>query len=161
RVPFVAQWPAVLPAGVKYEYPVTSRDILPTAAAAAGHPAQSNWKLDGVDLTPYLTGKKSGSPHENEALCWRLAVRPKGPDDVPWAVRMGDWKLIGVRSSSVKEGQPNRLLYNLASDPEEKDSLLEKHPDIAQRLETAYCKWEAEMAPPAWRLKPAIKREAK
>lgn len=39
RVPFLAQWKGVLPAGKTYDRPVSSMDILPTALAAGEHPA--------------------------------------------------------------------------------------------------------------------------
>ena len=69
RIPFLIQWKSHLPAGMVYERPVISLDILPTAVAAAGIELPPEAKLDGVSLLPYLNGEKSGQPHE--ALYWR------------------------------------------------------------------------------------------
>ena len=54
-------------------------DVLPTALAAAGVTAKPKWKLDGVNLLPYLTGKTRAS-----APCAVLAaVRPHGDSERP------------------------------------------------------------------------------
>ena len=70
RIPFMVQWKGVIPAGEVYDRPVSSLDIYATAAANAKAEAPNN--IEGVDLVPYLTGKRSGNPHET--LFWRQAV---------------------------------------------------------------------------------------
>ena len=81
RVPYAMQWKGRLEGGRKYELPVSSLDIFPTALAAAGVDDLSQYQLDGVNLLPYLEGEKQGAPHDY--LFWRsgpnAAVR-KGPD---------------------------------------------------------------------------------
>ena len=84
RVPFCVQWKGKIPAGKTYDHPIIQLDILPTALAAAGGKVDPAWKLDGVDLLPYLTGKNTGKPHET--LYWRFGEQ--------WAIRHGDWKLV-------------------------------------------------------------------
>jgi arylsulfatase A-like enzyme len=78
RVPLLVQWPKHLPAGQTYDQPVIQLDIHPTALAAAGAAIGADAKLDGVDLLPYLTGKKAGPPHET--LYWRFSFPPTQPD---------------------------------------------------------------------------------
>jgi uncharacterized sulfatase len=56
RVPFLARWPAQLPAGVTYEAPVHNFDMYATAAAAGSAQLPSDRVMDGVDLTPTLPG---------------------------------------------------------------------------------------------------------
>ncbi|MEW6306442.1 MAG: sulfatase-like hydrolase/transferase, partial [Verrucomicrobiota bacterium] len=135
RVPFLAQWKGRLPAGKVYEQPVISLDIFATALAAAG--AKLPAKLDGVDLLPYLTGAKSGAPHD--ALFWRY-----GPQ---LAVRRGDWKLVKL---------PPRLaskpvqLFNLATDVAEQHDLSEKEPAKVRELEKLLSDWNAQQVPPLW-----------
>ncbi|MAY73566.1 MAG: hypothetical protein CMJ31_02370 [Phycisphaerae bacterium] len=156
RVPFVVQWPAVYPAGVSYDAAVTSRDILPTAIGAAGVESKADLRLDGTDITPFLLDAGRDGPHASEPLCWRLAVRPRGPDDIPWAVRLDNWKLVGVKSS--QRGGANKSgveLYDLSKDPREEHNVATDHPDVVERLRAAYAAWESEMADPAWELKPA------
>lgn len=69
RIPFLVQWSGHLPAGVVYDPPVSSLDLLPTALAATGINPTDEAKLDGVDLLPYLKGLKNGPPHDR--LYWR------------------------------------------------------------------------------------------
>lgn len=134
RVPFLAQWKGVLPAGKTYERPVSSLDILPTALAASGAASVASKPLDGVDLVPFLTDKESGDPHGT--LFWRIAER-----DI-WAVRSGDHKL-------VKQGDSINL-YELSKDGRETRDLAGELPEIQGRLRKAYDEWHATLAEPLW-----------
>jgi arylsulfatase A-like enzyme len=137
RVPFIAQWKGVLPAGKIYDRPVSSMDILPTALAAAGASSVASQPLDGVDLLPYFTGKKNGEPHE--MLFWRMSERNI------WAVRDGDHKLVR---------QFGKLgFYDLASDVSESKDLLDTLPEVRNRLQTAYDDWSAILPKPLWTVK--------
>jgi len=136
RVPFLAQWKGVLPAGKTYDRPVSSMDILPTALALAGANSIASQPLDGVDLMPYLTGEKSGDPHE--MLFWRLAERNI------WAVRSGDDKL-------VKQGE-KITLHDLANDTGEARDLAGKLPEVQAKLQKAFDEWHATLIPPLWKV---------
>jgi arylsulfatase A-like enzyme len=153
RVPFAITWKGHLPAGKTYELPLIQLDILPTALAAAGVEAQADWKLDGVNLIPYLEGKKTSAPHET--LYWRL-----GPQ---MAIRRGDWKLVRYDQAAdgheKERGQPTPpKLYNLAEDIGEANDLAAKQPDKVKELEEAWGKWNAELAKPLWGAQGAKKR---
>jgi arylsulfatase A-like enzyme len=143
RVPFVASWKGRLPAGTVYDRPVISLDILPTALAAAGIAARPEWKLDGVDLLPFLAGKRDGAPHE--ALYWRFGKQ--------MAIRRGDWKL--VRPDRAPKGEyadiaTEPMLYNLADDLGEKHDLAATHPDRVRDLQEAWDRWNAGLSEPRW-----------
>jgi arylsulfatase A-like enzyme len=136
RVPFIARWKGVLPAGKTYDRPVSSLDILPTALAAAGASGLDGHLLDGVDLVPHLTGKKSGAPHE--MLFWRMTER-----DIR-AVRDGSYKL-------VKQGQkPN--LFNISTDAREAKDLDGKLPEVQDRLQKAYDEWAVTLPDALWKV---------
>lgn len=137
RVPFITQWKGVIPAGKTYDRPVSSLDILPTALAAAGTSGVASPPLDGVDLVPHFTGRKTGDPHE--MLFWRMTER-----DI-WAVRSGDHKLI--------QQNGRRGLYGLASDVAESKDRYEKMPDVRDRLQKAYDEWAATLPKPLWTVK--------
>ena len=75
------------------------------------------------------------SPHEGRAaLHWQVGESPSAD----WAVREGQWKLIGrSRDTSSQDGKSPRLanfLVNIQTDPGEQTNLAEKHPDILKRL---------------------------
>ncbi len=147
RVPFLVQWKGRLPAGKVYDHPVIQLDIQPTALAAAGASVKKEWKLDGVNLLPYLEGKATGRPHET--LYWRF-----GPQ---WAIRKGDWKLVQAPEEKMlpatalpKMAVGPVHLYNLAADKSESTDLSSKHPEKVAELKAEWDAWNKEQAPPSW-----------
>ena len=131
RLPFMMQWPGRLPAGQVYDLPVISLDVHPTIMAAAGAAIAPDWKLDGVDLMPFLTGTASGRPHDT--LYWRMGEKH--------AIRDGDWKL------TVEPGTAPGL-FNLAQDAGEKADLSAKNPEKLKALAAKWNAWSAQMADP-------------
>jgi arylsulfatase A-like enzyme len=121
--------------------------LLPTALAAAGVKPQSKWKLDGVNLLPFLTGRKSGPPHD--ALYWRLGQN--------MAIRKGDWKLVKTSEGSLQDVDAatfNDLsgaeLYNLTVDIGEKNNLAAAHPEKVKELAAAWHRWHRGLLKPLW-----------
>ena len=141
RVPFFVKWPAQVPAGKTFDAPVIQLDVLPTALAAAGVEPKADWKLDGVNLLPHLTGAAKTNPHD--LLYWRFGQQ--------MAVRKGDWKL--VKYDAVADGgkgtSPVRL-YNLADDIGEKTDLAAKQPEKVKELQTAWDEWNKGNVAPLW-----------
>jgi arylsulfatase A-like enzyme len=134
RVPFFMRWPRKVPAGTKMAAPVSHFDIFATSLAAAGAPLPSDRKIDGVDLLPYVTGQKTGRPHD--ALFWR-----SGPY---LAVRSGDWKL------QVTERPAKDWLSDLASDPTEKRNVAAANPTKVAELKQRLEQFQREQAKPLW-----------
>ena len=134
REPFIIQWQGHLPAGQVDDRPVISLDIHPTALAAAGLAIAPDWRLDGVDLLPYLQGKQTGAPHDT--LYWRFLDQR--------AIRRGDWKLVGTRN----EAGPR--LYNLAKDISEGTDLAKAEPARAKELDDTWTAWNAQLMTPQW-----------
>lgn len=141
RVPFVVKWTGKLPAGKVYDQPLIQLDVQPTALAAAGVNVQADWRLDGVDLLPYLTGAKPGSPHDK--LYWRFGEQ--------MAMRHGDWKL--VRYDATADGQSGVTqprLYNLAADIGETRDLASSEPARLDELQAIWDRWNVELVAPLW-----------
>lgn len=134
RVPFLAQWKGRWPAGKVYDAPVINLDVLPTLVTAAGGKVDASWRLDGVDLTPFVTGANSARPHQT--LYWRY-----GPQ---WAVRHGDLKLVVSKGGS---GKPE--LYDLSKDIGESRDLAAAQPAKVRELQALWDKWSAEQAEPS------------
>lgn len=139
RVPFFVQWKGTLPAGKNYDLPVMNLDVMPTCLAAAGAPIESTAGIDGLDLVPYLTGKKTSSPHET--MYWRFGEQ--------WAVRHGDWKLVISKGGS---GKPE--LYNIAEDVGESKDLAASEAGRVVELQKLYDAWSAQQAEPTVQDKP-------
>lgn len=159
RVPFVLRWKGRLPAGKVYDHPVIQLDLLPTALAAAGVEVVPEWKLDGVDLLPYLLGEKPGTPHDT--LYWRMNQQ--------MAIRQGDWKLVRY-DTAVDSGQTSRgdqsgvspaRLYNLAADIGESNDLAATEPARLQQLQAAWDAWNTQLPEPARAVKAGPARKGR
>jgi arylsulfatase A-like enzyme len=134
RAPYFMRWPGAIQAGSTYRAPVSHFDIFATAAAAAGAKLPGDRVYDGVNLIPYVQGRKLGRPHE--ALFWRT-----GPYQV---VRAGDWKL------QVTERPAKDWLYDLSVDPTERHNLASSQPAKIAELKALLARHNAQQAKPMW-----------
>lgn len=144
RVPFVVSWPGHVKPGV-FAPPAIQLDLHSTALAAAGVDVRPEWKLDGVNLLPFLSGEKSGVPHA--ALYWRFGEQ--------MAIRAGDFKLVrydGNADTNTGRGGPVTAakLYNLAADMHEDKDLATAMPDKVKELETMWDEWDKANVAPLW-----------
>jgi arylsulfatase A-like enzyme len=142
RVPFVVAWPGKVKPGV-FEQPAIQLDLNVTALTAAGVSVKPEWKLDGVDLLPFVTGAKTGAPHD--VLYWRFGEQ--------MAIRVGDYKLVRYdmnfeTRSGKKEPVSATKLYHLASDIAESKDLMKTMPDKAKELQAKWDAWNATLPPP-------------
>ncbi len=128
RVPYLISWPGTIPPDQVFNHPVTTLDVAATAVEIAGE--KTDEKLDGVNLIPFLIGKKSGPPHE--FLTWRWIAQA--------AIREGNWKLL--------VGGDRVYLYDLASDPGEKINVIAENPSVTKRLRGLLGVWAEELVPP-------------
>ncbi len=144
RVPFIVSWPGHVKPGV-FEQPAIQLDLHATALAAAGVAAKPDWKLDGVNLLPFLSGEKSGAPHD--ALYWRFGEQ--------MALRMGDFKLVRYDSNAdTQTGRSEPVtaarLYNLRDDIHEDKDLAAAQPDKLKELQAKWDAWNATLVKPLW-----------
>ncbi|MEY4917159.1 MAG: hypothetical protein RL616_1072 [Verrucomicrobiota bacterium] len=135
RVPFVMQWPGHLPKGMAYDQPVLSLDIFATIAALANAPINPERPLDGVNLVPYLTGLKTGTPHD--------AIFMRVPGTGAYAVRSGDYKLV------IPATEKSAELYNLAKDISEFKNLAGVNPEVVKEIEKKHATWSQQMISPS------------
>lgn len=133
RVPFIARWPSVIPAGQVSNEPVMNIDLFPTLLNLAGGQLPSDRVIDGLDIMPVLT-QGAASPHE--ALFIFQNDRIAG-------VRSGQWKLV-LESNyltlitrfdhEASQFGGEGLLFDLARDPSETYSFARENPDVMARL---------------------------
>jgi arylsulfatase A-like enzyme len=147
RVAWFVQWKGHVPAGKVDDRPVIQLDVLPTALAAIGVPVQPEWKVEGVNLLPYLTGEKSEPPHD--ALYWRFGQQI--------AIRKGDWKLVKAPGGGAEQGQVTGVastqgaqLYNLTKDIGEQTNLADREPEKVKELAASWDAWNAGNIAPKW-----------
>ncbi len=120
RVPLLMAGPGVPVTKVSLQ--ARTIDILPTIVdlLAGDRPAG----IQGVSLVPALSGKAVATTYSYEETLY-----PK--------MNMGWAELRGVRTEKWKYiHAPKPELYDLASDPNEKNNVISAHPNEAQELET-------------------------
>ena len=135
RVPFIMQWPNMLKPGI-YKHPIITLDLLPTFFEAAGGSADTLLNLDGVDLLPYVLGKRKDRPHQ--LLFWKKDARA--------TVRDGDWKLMRFPDRPPE-------LYNIAEDDRELNNLASIYPERVKKMFKLMFQWESTLERPRWLLK--------
>jgi arylsulfatase A len=125
REPMIAWWPGTVRAGVTSDYAGAFWDLLPTFAELAKQPAPKG--IDGISIVPALLGKNNAPTHR--FLYWEF--HEQGGKQ---AVRMGKWK--GVKLNVIDQPNAPIELYDLQTDPGEKNNVAAKHPDIVKSFQT-------------------------
>ncbi len=140
RVPCIMRWPGKIPAGRVTDQLASTIDILPTFCQLAGAPLPQK-KIDGLDLSDFLLGKRPDSPRTEFYYYYIGELR---------AVRRGDWKLMFPhRSRSYEDVKPGNDgipgpyafknvklgLYNLKKDVGERHNVADQFPEIVKELQ--------------------------
>lgn len=127
KTPFIASWPGKIAAGSESQALIALNDMLATLASIAGVKLPAGAGPDSLDLSPVLFGKLPEQPIRTEVM-----MRASQPDS---ALRQGDWKY-------VKRGgkAPVEELYNLATDPSEKNDLATSEPERLRALAARFRK---------------------
>jgi arylsulfatase A len=144
RVPFIARWPGVIAPGSRCEVPIGQWDLLATLAELVGARLAPNAGEDSVSFLPLLRGRPTATAGR-DAMVHHSATGAL-------AIRQGKWKLLlcpdsggwsyptttpapwGRPAADDLTGLPPFQLYDLEADPAEKHNLVERHPDVVQRL---------------------------
>ena len=121
RVPFIARWKGVVPAGGISHEIIAAQDMMPTLAELAGTPLGMD--TDGISLVNALLGKPVITRHRY--LYWDYG---HNRDVYQQAVRLGDWK-------GVKRGTNGPVeLYYLGADIGETTNLADRYPEIVGEI---------------------------
>ncbi len=136
RVPGIVRWPGKVRAGETSDGIAATIDLLPTFAAMSGSKLPEA-KLDGMDLTDFLT--KPNAPSPRETFLYHNGSRLT-------AVRHKDWKLVFARPAGGEmpympgfvtghiEALSETALYNLKTDPSESKNLATERPAVMKLL---------------------------
>lgn len=134
RVPLIIRWPRHIPAGTVSSQPCLTFDLTHSFLRLAGADVAA-LKLDGMDILEHVVTNR---PNLDRNLFWR----GRRGDRTWTAVRSGNLKLV----RKVEGGQQQQWLFNLQSDPNERESLPE-HPSRRQ-LSDLLATWEQDVV---WR----------
>jgi arylsulfatase A-like enzyme len=143
RVPFVAAWPGVIPAGTQCDLSICLADLMATFAEMTGQTLPDSAGEDSISMLPLLRGRMDNPTRD-------VLIHHSGTGK--FAIRQGDWVFIDAPAGNDKEepawfaqlrgyqphNQPGEL-YHLAKDPAERENLHARHPglfsELSQRLE--------------------------
>ena len=136
RVPFIAKWPSQIKAGTVREETISILDFFATVAAIVDYDISDSEGEDSYSMLP-LFDVESKPAEFREATVFHSV-------EGSFAIRKGDWKLILAKGSGgwsfprpgdpAEENLPEVQLYNLASDPGERNNLEAVEPDMVQEL---------------------------
>ena len=118
RVPMVARWTGMIPAGKVSDQPLAGWDIFPTLAEAAGTRVPDG--LDGRSMLDALRGRRVA----HEPFYWEFHER-----GFQQAARLGDWKAVRLKKDGPLE------LYDLKKDPSERTDVAGRNPAVVKRME--------------------------
>ncbi len=128
RVPGIAWWPGTVPAGVTTQELGCTMDLFTTAIKLAGGDLAADRIVDGLDLTPLLTGKGK-SPRETMFFYRGTKL---------YAVRHGLWKAHFITRSAYGADKPIEhdppQLYHLGRDPGEKTDVSKLRPQVLAEI---------------------------
>jgi arylsulfatase A len=125
RIPLIGRWPGRIAAGTTSNHVCAFQDILPTCMEVAGAAGRIPAGIDGISYQPTLTGRNSQRRHD----FLYMEFPAYGGQQM---VRMGNWK--GVRQNLVKNPAAPIELYDLGSDPAEKNDVAAAHPGIVENI---------------------------
>ena len=134
RVPAFANWPDKLkPSTVNA--PLHMVDIMPTLLALSGGKGSPDHPMDGTDIWPTLA---EGKPSPNEDILIQVEA-------IRGAIRKDNWKLVRLATLPGKTE-----LFDLASDPAEKNNVAGQHPEVVRALEARLTAYAREQKPSEW-----------
>jgi arylsulfatase A-like enzyme len=140
REPFVARWPGKIAAGSVCDEPLCLTDMMATLADLTGAPMPEGAGEDSFSVAPALLGR--GRCEARPAMIADTGGYSAKVAD--FAIRRGKWKLIvpapaneGQRPerlrSEIEPGSPP-LLFDLESDPGERNDLSARFPSVVADL---------------------------
>lgn len=133
RVPFFIRWPDGKLEGGKDISALTAHiDIMPTLLDLCSVPEPENYKMGGRTLRPLFEGGEFPS-----RILASDSQRIYTPEK---------WKTTAVMSDYWRLHTGGKL-YDIQSDPGQKNDVAERYPDVVKQLTEGYDKWWADMEP--------------
>ncbi|MDE0105159.1 MAG: sulfatase-like hydrolase/transferase [Bryobacterales bacterium] len=144
RVPTIISLPGRIPEGEVRDQAISNMDFFPTVLELL-EINPPDYEVDGKSLWPVL--RSSDAPSQHGTFHWMWQDQ--------WAVREGDWKLIGNGRDTTGLESPHAprkemgelYLANLADDRPESLNHASERPDVVRRLKALHDEWLEDVSP--------------
>jgi arylsulfatase B len=137
RVPMFFHWPKQVPAGKRFEHPVSSLDFYPTFAGLGGATIPAGKELDGKNIwADFQAGR---SPRSGEMIY--VLRHHNGFSDV--GGRRDQWKISRVSNKLWK-------LFDIENDISEQQDLSSAHPKKVKAMVSEMEAWSRSHTQPRW-----------
>lgn len=133
-MPAILSYPKELPKAKVKSQAVTSMDWYPTILDLCGIKKNESVSFDGKSLVPMIMDKGNKKIHDEFHWAWQNQ----------WAVRVGDWKLIGRGSWNLKPGQKipsGTHLGKISGEAPEKKNYASEKKQLLKELKDAHDRW--------------------
>lgn len=136
RVPMLFHWPDNVPAGAKFDHPISAIDFYPTFAGLAKAAVPETQQLDGKDIwADFVAGRNPRPGEPIFALRYHAAFGNVG-------VRLDQWKASCI-------GKKWKL-FDIENDIAETTDIGERHPEVLQQIIAATKQWTENHITPQW-----------
>lgn len=136
RTPFITRWKGRIKPSQNDDV-VCTIDLMASLAALSGQSLPADAGLDSFNVLNSLLGKQDSQGRDH------LVQQDNGASGT-YGLRVGDWKLhrydkksarnVVVKRELANTKVPAFQLFNLADDPAETTNVIEKHPEVTERL---------------------------
>lgn len=130
RVPLFVRWPGQIRPGTVVQETTAHIDLLPTLNDLCGIEPRGSLPIDGRSLAPLLRGSTQGWP---DRLLFTHQSRRGSVEPTPGSVRSRQYRLANTGKGWE--------LYDMLSDPGQKQDLSARKPEVVSRLREAYETW--------------------
>ena len=131
RIPFIVRWPGKVESEIRCDETICLTDFMATCAAVTGFSPPKNAGEDSFSLLPLFEGKDWTVP--------RAPVIHHSSSGM-FSLREGKWKMVFGSGSGGREkpvGKPFEepyFLFDLESDPSEKENVIDSYPEVARHM---------------------------
>jgi len=132
RVPFFVRWDGRIKPGVDHDRISAHIDIFPTLAALAGAKLPAD-QVEGRSLLPLIEGRKA--KWADRYLYTHKGRWPTGSEPNKY-----QWRGFAVRNQRFRLVD-NTALFDMRTDPGQKNNVIEKHPDVVKAMRASYDAW--------------------
>lgn len=158
RVVSALRWPAKLEAGQKMGQIMTAMDVFPTLAEAAQlTPGNGQFALDGRSMWPAIAQGKTLPRQDLVFFASETPIR----GSFMFTAFNDSWKLVQEVEQTLLSASVTNYLFDIDSDPNERNNLAEAHPDVVQEMAEEIHYWRTLypvsgtrhelVPPPGWR----------